>query len=1025
MAVEQVNQDILKILGLEETDEIDMKSYKGFLREKLVEISMGKGNLSRDEELVVQSEFQRIKKQPDAVKVKKKKITAQNIGVTKASSSLVKYKKTSVQSKDRGQLALPAAPESVAGDKTVGDNLKSINKTLDKILKSIVSQGQTDRKRREKERVSGEKRRSQERESGLEKPLLVAKNLAKKIIAPFQGILDSVFRFLGFTFLGWLVGKFDQIEKWTSQNKEKIAVVTRFLKDWWPSILFAAGLFLTPFGAFVRGTVKMLRMFIPQIVRLIAAHPLLAAGAVTGLATFGAFQWKQQEDKKLIDQEAQKRNISPEAVQAEVDEAKKSPFAMIGEAFSNIGPMGYARGGSISGFNRGGNLNLSKYFSGIVGKNSGTTVGGFGKDTQAFPIEGGGSAVLQPGETVLQVGARERMIQETGHDPLAFNVGANANRPVNFTYNGGGVVGMQGGGILGALGRFLPGTGTVMAPRSGGPKDIRGVRQTQAGYQNKFLGMNIGNTFFPKGGRGEYSQAENRRYYERTGSHFVPTDFGPGYMPGIHGLYRPPRRGGSQAASSNARLNAAIQNARDITNMPGGGTYRPLVESAAGTAIKQQQYYDRLREVMRDAGMKGADESMNLYGKPIRRQGGGMVPQGPFTPLPQAGYVRPQGSFIPKPMLALPGPMPGTTIPFGYDPFKGLKGGGVVRRQGGGSIPRGTSQFGEIPLIRAAMNYGIKGPELAAFLSQMSHETGGFKWSRELGGGKGMGYSGGSKYHGRGYTQLTHDYNYKHFGEKLGVDLLKDPDILLRDPNLSARVAIEYWKEKVRPNVKDWNDVFSHSAAINYPSATSPNQIRGYDDRVKKFEYYNKNLKNIISRSLETKPQPKSKPKSPSFFENISGFFGNFFGGSAKASPIRKQGGGARFMKAGRVSTTTGVDIPGGKTGADTQYIPSLNLALQPGEDLYVVPKPAVPEMDAMVAQIDPTSNPAKIQSNIKTSVGPKVTFITLPNKVVSAPSKSGGFGSTGSPKLPEFSVTMENSMRMEVASALGIGDLV
>ena len=171
MAVEQVNQDILKILGLEETDEIDMKSYKGFLREKLVEISMGKGNLSRDEELVVQSEFQRIKKQPDAVKVKKKKITAQNIGVTKASSSLVKYKKTSVPSKDRGQLALPAAPESVAGDKTVGDNLKSINKTLDKILKSIVSQGQTDRKRREKERVSGEKRRSQERESGLEKPL--------------------------------------------------------------------------------------------------------------------------------------------------------------------------------------------------------------------------------------------------------------------------------------------------------------------------------------------------------------------------------------------------------------------------------------------------------------------------------------------------------------------------------------------------------------------------------------------------------------------------------------------------------------------------------------------------------------------------------------------------------------------------------------------------------------------------------------------------------------------------------------
>lgn len=46
MAVEQVSVNILRILGLEATDEVDMKSYKGFLREKLVEISMGKGVIS-------------------------------------------------------------------------------------------------------------------------------------------------------------------------------------------------------------------------------------------------------------------------------------------------------------------------------------------------------------------------------------------------------------------------------------------------------------------------------------------------------------------------------------------------------------------------------------------------------------------------------------------------------------------------------------------------------------------------------------------------------------------------------------------------------------------------------------------------------------------------------------------------------------------------------------------------------------------------------------------------------------------
>ena len=31
---------------------------------------------------------------------------------------------------------------------------------------------------------------------------------------------------------------------------------------------------------------------------------------------------------------------------------------------------------------------------------------------------------------------------------------------------------------------------------------------------------------------------------------------------------------------------------------------------------------------------------------------------------------------------------------------------------------------------------------------------------------------GGDAYHGRGYIQLTHDYNYKEFGDKVGVDLL-------------------------------------------------------------------------------------------------------------------------------------------------------------------------------------------------------------------------------------------------------------
>lgn len=178
----------------------------------------------------------------------------------------------------------------------------------------------------------------------------------------------------------------------------------------------------------------------------------------------------------------------------------------------------------------------------------------------------------------------------------------------------------SGGGFLNTLGRVLPGTGTVMAPKSSGPKDIQGIRQTLAGYQNKLLGIPLGKPSFPKGNMGEYSQKENRRYYEKTGKYFIPTDFGPGYLPGIHGLYTPPntkqqvRPQGAITSTNNQQLRNAIQNARDITNMPGGGAYKPLVESATRTSIKQQQYYDKLRDAMRDAGMKGADQNMDIYG---------------------------------------------------------------------------------------------------------------------------------------------------------------------------------------------------------------------------------------------------------------------------------------------------------------------------------------------------------------------------------------------------------------------------
>ena len=49
----------------------------------------------------------------------------------------------------------------------------------------------------------------------------------------------------------------------------------------------------------------------------------------------------------------------------------------------------------------------------------------------------------------------------------------------------------------------------------------------------------------------------------------------------------------------------------------------------------------------------------------------------------------------------------------------------------------------------------------------------------------------GFKYRGRGLIQLTGKYNYKKYGDMIGVDLVGDPD-LANDPEIAARIAAVY-----------------------------------------------------------------------------------------------------------------------------------------------------------------------------------------------------------------------------------------
>ena len=165
-----------------------------------------------------------------------------------------------------------------------------------------------------------------------------------------------------------------------------------------PALLGAFVLFATPFGGFIRGTLKMLRFFVPQIIRLMAANPMLAGltlGAIGGIVKIK----ESERIKPLVEKD-----------QAEIDktlQSKEAPwYEKLGAGFAKQSlnapggpknPTGLPMPGSMF---KGGGL-----FSGFVNKNTGVSVKGFGQDTQAVPIAGGGTAVLKPGEVVMNTHA--------------------------------------------------------------------------------------------------------------------------------------------------------------------------------------------------------------------------------------------------------------------------------------------------------------------------------------------------------------------------------------------------------------------------------------------------------------------------------------------------------------------------------------------------------------------------------------------------------------------------------------------
>jgi murein DD-endopeptidase MepM/ murein hydrolase activator NlpD len=102
-----------------------------------------------------------------------------------------------------------------------------------------------------------------------------------------------------------------------------------------------------------------------------------------------------------------------------------------------------------------------------------------------------------------------------------------------------------------------------------------------------------------------------------------------------------------------------------------------------------------------------------------------------------------------------------------------------------------SNEVGDIPpaIIAEARRQGVTAPHKIAFILAVAEGESSFNHNayNDEGGAYGQ-------YGGRGLSQITHDYNYKKWGTRLGVDLLGNPDLAFK-PNISTTILVGGLKE--------------------------------------------------------------------------------------------------------------------------------------------------------------------------------------------------------------------------------------
>ena len=131
-----------------------------------------------------------------------------------------------------------------------------------------------------------------------------------------------------------------------------------------------------------------------------------------------------------------------------------------------------------------------------------------------------------------------------------------------------------------------------------------------------------------------------------------------------------------------------------------------------------------------------------------------------------------------------------------------------------------TAALSAYPAFANTGSDTVKKQEAAAFLANVSHETGGLvhiveqnqgNWSHYCDWSQPYGCPAGqSGYYGRGPIQLSWNFNYKAAGDALGIDLLNNPWRVQNEAAVAWKTGLWYWNTQNGPGT-----MTGHNAMVN------------------------------------------------------------------------------------------------------------------------------------------------------------------------------------------------------------------